>query len=100
VASGPPRPAAERAIAIGYWPEGQADASAARDEHAAVTRGPVEHEAVVVAAGADPGLGDRTNGGRLGRLGALDVVSHEVLIEVVCELDQQWMIRARLPPGS
>jgi hypothetical protein len=99
VASGPPRPAAERAIAIGYWPEGQADASAARDQHAAVARGPVEHEAVVVAAGADPGLGDRTNGGRLGRLGALDVVSHEVLIEVVCE-DQQWMIRARLPPGS
>ena len=85
----PPRPAAERAIAIGYWPEGQADASAARDEHTAVARGPVEHEAVVVAAGADPGLGDRTDGGRLGRLGALDVVSHEVLIEVVCELDQQ-----------
>jgi hypothetical protein len=45
------------------------------------------------------GLGDRADGGRLGRLGALDVVSHEVLIEVVCG-DQQWMIRARLPPGS
>jgi hypothetical protein len=30
----------------------------------------------------------------------LDVVSHEVLIEVGCELDQQWMIRARRPPGS
>jgi hypothetical protein len=30
--------AAERAIAIGYWPDGQADAVAARDEHAAVAR--------------------------------------------------------------
>ena len=26
--------------------------------------------------------------------------SHQVLIEVVRELDQQWMIRARRPPGS
>jgi hypothetical protein len=34
-------------IAIGYWPDGQADASAARDEHAAVARGPFEDQAVV-----------------------------------------------------
>jgi hypothetical protein len=47
-----------------------------------------------------PGLGDRADGGRLDRLSALDAVSHQVLIEVVCELDQRWMIRARLPPGS
>jgi hypothetical protein len=32
-----------------------------------------------------PGLGDRADGGRLGRLGVLDVVSHQVLIELVCE---------------
>jgi hypothetical protein len=38
---------AERAIAIGDWPDGQADASAAHDEHAAVARGPIEHQAVV-----------------------------------------------------
>src|SRR5215218_6952162 len=36
-----------------------------------------------VAARADPGLGDRADGRRLGRRGALDVVSHQVLIEVV-----------------
>jgi hypothetical protein len=29
------------------------------------------------------------DGGRLGRRGALDVVSHQVLIEVVGDLDQQ-----------
>jgi hypothetical protein len=40
-------------------------------------------------------------GGRLGRLRALDVVSQQVLIEAVRELEQQlWMTRARLPPGS
>ena len=43
----PPRPAAERAIVIGDWPDGQADAVVARDEHAAVARSPVEHQAVV-----------------------------------------------------
>jgi hypothetical protein len=42
---------------------------------------------------------ERTAGVSVGS-GALDVVSHQVPIEVVCELDQQWMIRARLPPGS
>jgi hypothetical protein len=46
------------------------------------------------------GLGDRADGGPLGRLGVLDVVSHEVLIEGVCEPEQQWVIRARRPPGS
>jgi hypothetical protein len=38
---------AERAAAIGYWPDRQADPAAARDEHAAVARGPVEHQAIV-----------------------------------------------------
>jgi hypothetical protein len=47
-----------------------------------------------------PGLGDRADGGRLDRLGVLDAVSHQVLIEVVCELDQRWMIRPRRPPGT
>jgi hypothetical protein len=98
VLPGPPRPAAERAIAIGDCPDGQADAVAARDEHAAVARGPVEDQAVVSLLVRILASGDRTDGGRLGRLGALDVVSHEVLIYGVCEPEQQWVIRARLPP--
>jgi starvation-inducible DNA-binding protein len=93
--------AAERAIAIGYWPDGQADAVAARDEHAAVARGPVEDQAVVsLLAQFLAAVNERTRG-RLSRLGALDVVSQQVLIEVVRELEQQlWMLRAQLPPGS
>jgi hypothetical protein len=100
VLPGPPRPAAERAIAIGDWPDGQADASAARDEHAAVARGPVEDQAVVsLLVRILASVTERT-AGRLGRLGALDVVSHQVLIEVGCEPEQQWVICARRPPGS
>lgn len=93
--------AAERAIAIGYWPDGQADAVAAHDEHAAVARGPVEDQAVVsLLVQFLAAVTERTRG-RLSRLGALDVVSQQVLIEVVRELEQQlWIMRAQLPPGS
>lgn len=93
--------AAERAITIGYWPDGQAEAVAARDEHAAVARGPVEDQAVVsLLAQFLAGVTERTRR-RLSRLGALDVVSQQLLIEVVGQLDQQlWMVRAQLPAGS
>ena len=93
--------AAERAITIGYWPDGQADAVATRDEHAAVARGPVEDQAVVsLLVQFLAAVNERTRG-RLSRLGALDVVSQQVLIEVVRQLEQQlWMVRAQLPPGS
>jgi hypothetical protein len=46
-ASGPTTISCRAAIAIGDWPDGQADAVAARDEHAAVARGPFQHQAVV-----------------------------------------------------
>jgi starvation-inducible DNA-binding protein len=93
--------AAERAIVIGYWPDGQADAVAAGDEHAAVARGPVEDQAVVsLLTQILAAVTERTRG-RLRRLGALDAVSQQVLIDVVRELEQQqWMIRAQLPPGG
>jgi starvation-inducible DNA-binding protein len=39
--------AAERAVAVGYRPDGQADALVAAPEHRAVARGPVEDVAVV-----------------------------------------------------
>ena len=93
--------AAERAITIGYWPDGQADAVAARDGHAAVARGPVEDQAAVsLLVQFLAAVNERTRV-RLSRLGALDVVSQQVLIEVVGQLERQlWMVRAQLPPGS
>jgi hypothetical protein len=41
---------------------------------------------------------ERTVGVSVGSVCSMS--SHTVLIDVVCEADQQWMIRARRPPGS
>jgi len=71
------------------------------DEHAAVACGPVEDQAVVsLLVQFLAAVTERTRG-RLSRLGGLDVVSQQVLIEVVRQLEQQlWMVRAQLPAGS
>jgi hypothetical protein len=78
---------------------GQADAVAACDEHAAVARGPVEDQAVVSLLVRILALvTERTAASRSARCARCRLA--RVLIEVVGELDQQWMIRARRPPGS
>lgn len=89
---------AERAVAIGYAPDGQADAIVAGGDRSPVERGPVEDHAVL----AD--LVDRVNTvaeharERMDKLGALDAASQDVLVEVVRALEEQlWMTRAQLP---
>jgi starvation-inducible DNA-binding protein len=92
---------AERAVAIGYSPDGQAEAIAAGSELAKVERGPIEGDAVVRELSqrlAD--VSERVRS-RMNRLGELDVASQDVLVEVVRDLEQQiWMIRAQLPHGG
>jgi starvation-inducible DNA-binding protein len=87
---------AERSVAIGDFPDGQAAALAAADL-AGVERGPVEDHAVVVTLSerlADVAERIRT---RMDRLGELDLASQDVLIEVVRALEEQlWMVRAQL----
>jgi len=89
---------AERSVAIGHFPDGQAAALAAADLDD-VPRGPVEDDAVVrvlserLADVAEPIRG------RMGRLGELDLPPQDVPIEVVRALEEQlWMIRAQLKP--
>jgi starvation-inducible DNA-binding protein len=88
---------AERSVAVGHWPDGQAQAVAAGKNYAAVERGPVEDQAVFrLLAGrlAEVGEGVRQ---RLDRVGELDLVSQDVLIEVARKLEEQlWMSRAQL----
>jgi starvation-inducible DNA-binding protein len=91
---------AERAVAIGEFPDGQADAVAAGEELVKLARGPIEDDVVVrelarrIAEAAERA---RT---RMDRLGALDVASQDVLTEVVRELEKQlWMVRAQLKIG-
>ncbi len=92
---------AERAVAIGFWPDGQAAAVTAGTELARVERGPVEDHAVVrELARRLADVSERTRV-RMDRLADLDAASQDVLIEVVRELEQQlWMTRAQLPQGG
>ena len=87
---------AERAVAIGYFPDGQAAALAAADIKP-VERGPVEDEAVVFALTERLAAVVEGIRARMDRLGELDLASQDVLIEVVRALEQQlWMIRVQL----
>jgi starvation-inducible DNA-binding protein len=87
---------AERAVAIGHFPDGQAAALGAADIKG-VERGPIEDDALVLALSerlAD--VAERIRA-RMDRLGELDLASQDVLIEVVRALEQQlWMVRAQL----
>jgi starvation-inducible DNA-binding protein len=89
---------AERAVAVGHWPDGQARAVAAGNDQTAIERGPVDDRAVLVLlAGRLAEVSERSRQ-RLERLGELDLVSQDVLIEVVRKLEEQlWMSRAQLP---
>jgi starvation-inducible DNA-binding protein len=88
---------AERAVALGFVPDGQASAVAAGSQLAPVARGALEDHLVVRelthrVAEVSERVRDRMN-----RLGDADLASQDVLIEVVRELEkQQWMLRAQL----
>ena len=89
---------AERAVALGYFPDGQVDAIGAGSEVAPVERGPIEDEAVVrelVMRLAE--VAERARG-RMQRLAELDAASEDVLVEVLRALEEQlWTVRAQLP---
>ena len=88
---------AERAVALGFVPDGQARAVAAGSQLVPVAPTALEDNMVVlelthrIAEVCDQ-VRDRMN-----RLGDADLASQDVLIEVVRELEkQQWMLRAQL----
>jgi len=91
---------AERAVAIGEFPDGQADAIAASEELRRVARGPIEDDAVVRELARRIGEAAERARTRMDRLGALDAASQDVLTDVVRELEKQlWMVRAQLKSG-
>jgi starvation-inducible DNA-binding protein len=92
---------AERALAIGFWPNGQVEAIAQRGEERKVEPGAVEDEAVVRELARRLLEIDGRARTRADRLGELDAASQDVMIEVVRALEQQlWTIRAQLPRNS
>lgn len=89
---------AERAVAVGFWPDGQADAVAAGSEIARVERGAVEDRHVLRELVKRVAEVDERTRERMDRLAELDSASEDVLVGVVRALEEQlWMIRAQLP---
>jgi starvation-inducible DNA-binding protein len=87
---------AERAVAVGFFPDGQADAVAGGSAHATLERGAIDDHAVVRELTRLLQAASERARDRMDRLGELDLASQDVLIEVVRELEEQlWMIRAQ-----
>jgi starvation-inducible DNA-binding protein len=87
---------AERAVAIGVAPDGRSSTVAGDTPLGAVDGGELEDRVVVREMTSRlAGVAERARE-RMDRLGELDTVSQDVVIEVVRALEEQlWMIRAQ-----
>jgi starvation-inducible DNA-binding protein len=87
---------AERIVAIGGSPDGQASAVASSSSWVPIEPRPVaSQEAVREVAQLLAEAGERTRN-RMSRLGLLDLVSQDILIQALRELEKQlWMVRVQ-----
>jgi starvation-inducible DNA-binding protein len=92
---------AERAVALGVAPDGQAAAVAASSGITAVESGSLDTDtALSELVSRVAGVAARVRA-RLERVGEIDLASQDVLIEVVRDLEKQlWMLRVSLPAES
>ena len=92
---------AERAVTIGFWPDGRASTVTDESESDRFERGPVQdHEVVVRLTHRVAEAAERART-RMDRVDDLDAASQDVLTEVVRALEQhQWMLRAQLATPS
>jgi starvation-inducible DNA-binding protein len=92
---------AERAVALGYPPDGQAGSVATANSIVPVTAAALDTDHALrelVPRVAD--VAERIRA-RMDRFGELDLASQDVLIQVVRELEKQlWMLRASLPTAA
>jgi starvation-inducible DNA-binding protein len=91
---------AERAVALGYAPDGRAATVTGDSEIGPVDAGSLDTDrATHELAERLQDVTERIRA-RMDRLGEIDVASQDVLIEVVRELEKQlWMLRVSLPAG-
>jgi starvation-inducible DNA-binding protein len=92
---------AERAVALGFFPDGQSATVAAGSGLHPVQRGALEDH--VVVRELTERLADVTERvrERMDRLGEIDAASQDVVIEVLRELEKQlWMLRAQFPSAG
>jgi starvation-inducible DNA-binding protein len=92
---------AERAVAVGVWPDGQSGTVAAGSGLAALERGELaDHVVVRELTHRLADVAERARE-RMNRLDEQDAASQDVLVEVVRALEKQlWMIRVQTPPGQ
>lgn len=92
---------AERAVALGYIPDGQPAAVAAGSQLAPAPSGAVEDRAVLRELTHRVAEVSERVRQRLRKIGELDPVSQDILIGVLQELEkQQWMLRVQLGPRA
>src|ERR687892_2554480 len=88
---------AERAVALGFVPDGQAKAVAAGSQLRPVAPSALQDHVVVRELTHRIAEVSEQVRERMNRLGEADLPSQDALIEVVRELEkQQWMLRAQL----
>lgn len=92
---------AERAVAIGVFPDGQASTVSEAAEHGPLAAAPIaDHDVVAELVRRVAEVSERTRT-RIDRVGELDAGAQDVLIEVLRALEeQQWMLRSQLTPGK
>ncbi|HEY4828587.1 MAG TPA: DNA starvation/stationary phase protection protein [Solirubrobacteraceae bacterium] len=92
---------AERAVALGYYVDGQSAAVAAGSGLARLERGALDgHVVVRELAERLNDIADRVRE-RMDRMGDIDAVSQDVLIDVLRALEKQlWMIRVQTGPAA
>ena len=91
---------AERAVAIGFYPDGQSSVVAAGSKLRRLERGELEDHVVVRELTSRLAEVAERARERMDRLSELDAVTQDVLIQVVRALEKQlWMIRAQSPDG-
>jgi starvation-inducible DNA-binding protein len=92
---------AERAVALGSFPDGQADAVSRANDLGRVERGAIEADHVIrELARRIADTAERVRG-RMDRMGEIDQASQDILTGVVRDLEKQlWMVRSQLPHGG
>jgi starvation-inducible DNA-binding protein len=92
---------AERAVALGHVPDGQAPALVAASPLGPVAAKPIEVRTATRLLSDRIAQASALSRERIARLADRDVVSQDVLIDVVRALEQhQWMLRVQLDGGT